>query len=249
MNIPNRRQVELSIIVPCLNERENLPIIIPKLADLIIHHKLDAELVILDDASVDDTFAVARDIMSRYQGIQWCLFRRYQPRRGYGAVIRYGLAQAIGKYAISVSADDVDPIEMIPGFLQKMREGAAMVQCSRYLRSEDANTIPFKYKFYQSIYRRLVKILLKQNIRDSTYSFKMYERVPMLAIGLTSNRFSISPEITFKTLLAGGRIEYVPGSQGTRVYGTSKFKFLKEGRGFSWVLFRSALHRIGILWF
>jgi dolichol-phosphate mannosyltransferase len=243
------RAVELSIIVPCLNERKNLPIILPRLAQLILDHKLDAELIILDDASVDETSIVAQEIMSRYQGIQWRLFRRYQPRRGYGAVVRFGLAHGLGQYAISVSADNVDPIEMIPDFLQKMRAGAAMVQCSRYLRSEDANTIPFKYKFYQAIYRRFVWLLLGENIRDSTYSFKMYDRVQMLAVGLSSNRFSISPEITFKTVLSGGKIIYVPGSQGTRIYGISKFRFMKEGRGFAWVLFRSGLHRLGILWF
>jgi len=247
--MPDPKPVELSIIVPCLNERESLPIILPKLADLILRERLDGELVILDDASVDDTFAIAQSLMSRYETIQWRVFRRYQPRRGYGAVVRYGLAHALGRYAISVSADDVDPIEMIPEYLRRMRAGAALVQCSRYTNKGDSSTIPFKYKFYQVIYRRLVRLLLGQEIRDSTYSFKMYERVPMLAIGLSSNRFSISPEITFKALLSGGRIEYVPGSQGTRIYGISKFRFLKEGRGFAWVLFRSALHRIGILWF
>jgi dolichol-phosphate mannosyltransferase len=130
-----------------------------------------------------------------------------------------------------------------------MRDGANLVQCSRYSRENDASTIPFKYKFFQAIYRALVKLLLGVEIRDSTYSFKMHDRVRMMALGLSSNRFNISPEITFKTLLSGGKIVYVPGSQGVRIYGISKFNFWKEGPGFAWVLFRSALHRIGILWF
>ncbi|MCX6570937.1 MAG: glycosyltransferase family 2 protein [Candidatus Aminicenantes bacterium] len=245
----NGRLVELSIIVPCLNENDNLPIILPKLANLILANSLNAELVILDDASTDDTYRLAERIMSQHTEIKWSLYQRHEPRRGYGAIMRFGLAHAIGRYAIPVSADDVDPIDVIPVFLEHMRNGADLVQCSRYSRPKDAETIPFKYKFYQTIYRALVKFLIGQEIRDSTYSFKMHNRILMMAVGLSSNRFSISPEITFKTLLTGGKIVYVPGSQGVRIYGISKFKFLREGPGFAWVLFRAALHRLGILWF
>jgi dolichol-phosphate mannosyltransferase len=248
-NMQNWKMVELSIIVPCLNEFDNLHIILPKIADLIINNNLEAELVILDDASTDRTYENARTIMSNYNQIQWSLYQRYQPRRGYGAVVRYGLAHAIGRYAIPVSADDVDPIELIPTFLEHMRNGADLVQCSRYSRPEDTSTIPLKYRLYQTIYRTLVRVLLGQEIRDSTYSFKMHNRMDMLALGLSSNRFSISPEITFKSLLSGGKIMYVPGSQGTRIYGISKFSFPKEGPGFVWVILRAALHRLGILWF
>jgi glycosyltransferase involved in cell wall biosynthesis len=245
----NRQMVELSIIVPCLNEIDNLPIILPKIANLIIKNNLDAELVILDDASTDRTYENAMAIMSKYTQIQWSLYQRYQPRRGYGAVVRYGFAHAMGRYAIPVSADDVDPVELIPTFLEHMRDGAYLVQCSRYARPEDTSTIPLKYQYFQAIYRALVRVLLGQKIRDSTYSFKMHNRMDMMALGLSSNRFSISPEITFKSLLSGGKIVYVPGRQGTRIYGISKFNFLKEGPGFAWILFRASLHRLGILWF
>jgi dolichol-phosphate mannosyltransferase len=245
----NPAKPELSILIPCLNESNNLSIILPKVSNLIYSNNLNAEVVILDDASVDDTYEVAKKIMAEHDKIQWSVYKRYEPRRGYGAVIRFGLAHASGTYVIPVSADDVDPIELIPQFVEQMRAGADMVQCSRYLRDNDASTIPFKYKFYQIIYRRLVKLLLGQVIRDSTYSFKMYNRVQILSIGLGSNGFSISPEITFKVLLMGGKIVYVPGSQGTRIYGISKFRFRKEGYGFAWVLFRAFLHRLGILWF
>jgi dolichol-phosphate mannosyltransferase len=244
-----KKNVELSILIPCLNESSNLPIILPKLSNIIIRNNLDAELIILDDASIDDTYDVATKIMSQYDSIPWSVYKRYEPRRGYGAVVRFGLAHASGVYGISVSADDVDPIELIPVFIEEMRAGADLVQCSRYLRDKDADTIPFKYRFYQTIYRKLVELLLGQAIRDSTYSFKMYNRIQIMAMGLTSNRFSISPEITFKILLLGGKIVYIAGSQGTRVYGISKFKFRKEGFGFAWVLLRAFLHRIGILWF
>jgi len=124
-----------------------------------------------------------------------------------------------------------------------------MVQCSRYLNKSDANTIPFKYKFFQTGWRFLVKLLLRQDIKDSTYSFKIFRRVDVLGFGIVSNGFSISPEIFFKILLSGGKTDYVAHSQGVRKIGKSKFVFLREGTGYSYVLFRAWLHRLGILWF
>jgi glycosyltransferase involved in cell wall biosynthesis len=251
MNNCKTNDIELSIIVPCLNEAENVTDILEKLEDLICQNNLKAEVTLIDDLSDDDTFQIATSYIEKHgETLNLNVIQRYQPRRGYGAVVRYGLAHARGKYAIFVSADGVDPIDLIPKFVGMMRSGTDMVQCSRYLEEGDDDTIPFKYKFYQFIYRFLVRLLLGENIRDSTYAFKMFDRVEMLALGLHQNRFSISPEITFKTLLMDGKVEYVAAGQGTRAKGNSKFYFNKEGFGYGYVLLRAWLHRIGlVLWF
>lgn len=240
---------ELSVIIPCLNEAENLPPLMERLEGVIVSAGLSAEVLILDDASGDKTWQVATQMQQQYRDLKVRAIRRYEPRRGYGAVVRYGLAHAHGSYCVLVSADSVDPIELLPQFVEHMRAGAVLVQCSRYLNPGDAATIPFKYKFYQAIYRTLIQLLLGHNIRDSTYAFKMFDRVYILALGLTSNRFSISPEITFKVLLSGGNIVYVPAGQGVRQRGASKFVFWREGYGYSTTLLRAWLHRLGVLWF
>jgi glycosyltransferase involved in cell wall biosynthesis len=242
-------QPELSIVIPCLNEEENIETILTQLSGILSPTKIAVETLVLDDQSDDDTFMIAQKSISRFQDLNIRVIRRYQPRRGYGAIVRYGMAHGTGKYCIFVAADGVDPIELIPSFLERMRAGADLVQCSRYLNPADDKTIPFKYKFYQVIFRFLLRLLLGENIRDSTYAFKMFNRIELMALGLSQNRFSISPEITFKVLLSGGKIEYVAAGQGTRVKGESKFVFRREGRGYAYVLFRAWLHRIGILWF
>ena len=78
----------------------------------------------------------------------------------------------------------------------------------------------------------------------------MFRRREMLGVGLSQNRFSISPEITFKSILQGGEVAYIPGSQGVRERGVSKFLFRKEGIGFSYCLLRAFLHRTRLAyWF
>ena len=247
-----RRECDLSIIVPCLNEAENVEQVIENILSVV--DKIPnciSEIIVVDDQSEDETFDVAsnfihnRDIADRVH-----LLKRQLKRRGYGAVVRHGVAHAYGRYAIFVSADMVDPIEHLPVFYSLMEEGADLVQCSRYQNPEDTQTIPFIYKFYQFFYRRLVKFVVGTDLTDTTYAFKMFKRRELLSVGLTQNRFSISPEITFKVLLSGGKVKSFAAPQGSRVYGVSKFRFIKEAFGYSYVLARAFLHRIKLIyWF
>jgi dolichol-phosphate mannosyltransferase len=245
------RAVDLTIVVPCLNEQENIASILDQVRDLVTAQSFTSEIVVIDDQSDDRTIEVAQEWARTWGGqCQVSIITRPLRRRGYGAVVRYGVAHGSGRYCIFVSADAVDPIQMIPSMYQKMEEGCVMVQCSRYLTAGDASTIPFKYKFFQFFFRRGVRIALGQKIPDSTYAFKMFRRREMLGVGLSQNRFSISPEITFKSILSGGRVEYLPGAQGTRERGVSKFIFRKEGPGFLYCLLRAFLHRHNLIyWF
>ncbi len=245
-------EYDLSIIVPCLNEEENICQVLKALLDIV--GKIEncrTEILVIDDKSDDKTYETAQQyIKQKRLGDQVRLIRREMHRRGYGAVVRHGVAHAHGRYAIFVSADMVDPIEHLPAFYKLMEEGADLVQCSRYQNEGDTDTIPFSYKFWQFFYRRMVRGILGTNLTDTTYAFKMFRRCDMLAMGLAQNRFSISPEITFKTILSGGKIKSFAAPQGTRVYGISKFRFSKEFFGYSYVLLRALLHRTRLaFWF
>ena len=246
------RICDLSIIVPCLNEAENVEHVLDSILSITDQiPDCSSEIIVVDDQSEDDTFILAqRFISTRDVGERVRLLRRNLKRRGYGAVVRYGTAHAYGRYAVFVSADMVDPIEHLPKFFAMMEEGADLVQCSRYQNPDDAATIPFIYKFWQFFYRRLVKLILGTSQNDTTYAFKMFRRTDVLSIGLTQNRFSVSPEISFKVMLSGGKIMTFSAPQGSRIYGISKFRFTKEAFGYAYVLFRALLHRMGlILWF
>ncbi|CAB4326857.1 MULTISPECIES: glycosyltransferase family 2 protein [unclassified Brucella] len=243
--------VDLTIVVPCLNEEENIEDILNLIRDLAIAQRFTSEIVIVDDKSDDRTQQLAQKwVDANTNLISARLVVRDLHRRGYGAVVRYGAAHGVGRYCIFVSADAVDPISLIPKLYEEMERGATLAQCSRYLANGDANTIPFKYKFFQFFFRIGVRIALGQHIPDSTYAFKMFKRREALGIGLSQNRFSISPEITFKSILTGGEISYVPGAQGVRTRGVSKFIFHKEGIGFGYCLMRAFLHKNKIVyWF
>lgn len=248
---PEATDVDLTIVIPCLNEEDNIELILDQVRAVLADQSFNAEIVVIDDMSDDRTLLLAeRWANGPGRDYRISVVQRPMHRRGYGAAVRWGVSHGIGRYCIFVSADAVDPIQLIPQMYEQMERGFVLAQCSRYSNRGDDSTIPFKYKFCQFVFRIGVRIAIGQRIADSTYAFKMFQRREMLGVGRTQNRFSISPEITFKSILSGGRISYIPGAQGTREWGTSKFVFHKEGLGFGYCLLRAFLHRTKLIyWF
>jgi len=240
----------LSIIIPCLNEEANVELVLDKVTELMELRSIKCEVIVVDDQSTDSTRHKAEEWVTRNSKKYVSVLYKDLDRRGYGAVVKYGLSHAKGDYAVFVSADLVDPIELLPVMYDNLEKGYDLVQVSRYLEIENSRSIPFSYKFFQFFYRYGVRFSLGERIMDSTYSFKMFKRSKILSVGLASNRFNISPEIMFKSVLADYKILFIPGSQGTRAQGVSKFKFYKEGLGFGLCLIRAFLHRKRLIfWF
>jgi dolichol-phosphate mannosyltransferase len=235
--------------MPCLNEEATLPAAVERLAVVVAQASLNLELIILDEESRDETLRVAAGLIDAYPSLHVRVFHRVRRRVGFGAIVRYGLAHARGRYCAFVSADGSDPVELLPELVKRLRAGAHHAQCSRYIRPEDERTVPRLYRAYQAVYRRLTRMTLGQEIKDSTYGFRAFDRVYVQALGVTSNRFSVCPEITFKVLLSGGRLEYVPGHPVPFRGGSSKFELPHEIFGYAYVLLRAAIHRFGLYWF
>jgi len=244
--------MDISVIVPCLNEQQNIPQLLKELEYSLSNINGNHEIIIIDDQSDDETYnvAVVSGKESSNNKVRVRVLKKDLERRGYGAVIKFGIAHANGKFVTFISADLVDPLHKLKEMYTKLEEGADLVQCSRYTVKTDADSIPFKYKFYQYIFRGLVKFIFRQEIDDSTYSFKMFRRSKILSLGISSNRFNISPEIFFKAILANYNVKYVNAGQGVRLNGESKFNFKKEAVGYLNCLIRAYLHsRKIVYWF
>jgi glycosyltransferase involved in cell wall biosynthesis len=205
---------------------------------------------VIDDGSDDQTAEVAAELAERFPNLHARVFVRTLDRPTFGGLIRYGMAHASGRYCAVVSADGSDPVELLPEMLARLRGGATMAICSRYLRPEDTQRVGRTYRAYQALYRAAIKLLLGKTVTDSTYGFRAFNRVHVLELGTSSNRFNIFPEMTFKVLESGGTIDYLAGSpQPVGVGGSEKFKLPNEILGYAGVLGRAALHRVGVRWF
>jgi glycosyltransferase involved in cell wall biosynthesis len=240
---------ELTVLVPAHNEAHVIERCLDSLQSVMLQESISAEVVIVDDESDDGTVEIAAKLSARIPELHMRILERTSGRRGYGAMVRYGLAHSSGRYCALVAADGSDPVDLIPKMLAELRKGHQLVICSRYIDQQHGAAVTARYRIYQLLYRRAIRALLGQEITDSTNGFRAFDRAYIQSMGLTSTKFSICPEMTFKTLLSDGKIAYVPGQPTLRPgEGSEKFKLSHEIAGYGLVLMRGALHRAGLPW-
>ncbi len=233
---------EVSLIVPCLNEEQNVPSVVDKLVRLLEETRLRGEILIIDDCSDDYTFREAMLLSNRYPHVK--ALHKGLPR-GIGHAIRFGMHHAQGRVGVVVMGDAVDPIAAIPDFRDRVIEhGDHLVLLSRYAEAGDSASIPWSYRIYQWIYRQLCRWAVGLPFRDPTYAFRGFDIEFARGLDLRSGGFEISPELTLKAWLSGGRIHELRGQQGKRIAGESKFVFSHQALGYARVLLAAALaHR------
>jgi glycosyltransferase involved in cell wall biosynthesis len=222
---------DVSVIIPCLNEEQNVPSVVERVRELLASAGVSAEVLIVDDCSDDYTFREAYLLAQRWDDVK--ALHKGLPR-GIGHAIRHAIDHATGQMGVVVMGDGVDPLAAIPDMRDAiLRDGHDLVLLSRYLDPGDSASIPLTYRVYQAAYRRLLSFACALPYRDATYAFRGFRMDFVRGLGLTSGGFEISPEMTLKTWTRGGSITELKGRQGRRMAGESKFLFSEQAFGYA----------------
>lgn len=235
---------EVSLIIPCLNEEQNVPSVVERVVKLLEAAGINAEILIVDDCSDDYTFREAYLLSQRIPNVH--ALHKGLPR-GIGHAIRHAIEHARGEVGVVVMGDGVDPLAAIPDFRDAiLGDGHDLVLLSRYMDPADSASIPLSYRIYQAAYRRLLAFACDLPFKDATYAFRGFRLDYVRGLGLTSGGFEISPELTLKTWTRGGSIVELKGRQGRRIAGESKFLFSQQALGYArvaWEAYRDARKR------
>ncbi|MEX2256585.1 MAG: glycosyltransferase family 2 protein [Acidimicrobiia bacterium] len=243
---------ELGVIIPTLNDADTLPHTVERLHAVVGQSGIATELVLVDGGSTDATVDVASGLVDDYSLLHGRVLVRARSDEplGYGSMVRYGLAYSTARYCALVAAEGTDPVDMIPEMVRELRAQRQLVICSRYSERAGSARVSPRFRWYQSVYRKAIHLGLGLEIADSTNGFRAFDRKYVQALGLSSNRFSVCPEITFKVLLSGGETAFVAGQpEGTPGQVAPKFALPHEIAGYAYVLARAVLHRLGLRWF
>src|SRR5512146_3044796 len=114
--------VELSIVLPCLNEAETLPAVIEKAQRALSGAGIAGEIVVADNGSTDASREIAARLGARVVPVA---------ERGYGAALMGGIVAARGEFVLMADADDSYDLGEAPKFLEPLRRGAELVQGCR----------------------------------------------------------------------------------------------------------------------
>lgn len=120
--IDSVKDLEVSVIMPCLNEADTLAICIKKAQRVFREQGIKGEIIVADNGSVDRSCDIARELGARVVSVS---------RKGYGSALMGGIKAARARYIIMGDADDSYDFLEIPKFLEKLREGYELVQGCR----------------------------------------------------------------------------------------------------------------------
>ena len=119
---PRVAEIEVSVIMPCLNEADTLATCIEKAHRALRDHAIVGEVIVADNGSTDGSQAIAEQLGARVVHVR---------DRGYGSALMGGIQHARGRYVIMGDADDSYDFLEIPRFVEKLREGHDLVQGCR----------------------------------------------------------------------------------------------------------------------
>lgn len=205
----------ISLVVPVLNEQENIPVFYQAVSSLIAQKGKDFEweMVFTDNHSADKSFDILNTLASQDQRIRAV---RFSKNVGYQKSILTGFRLAKGAAAIQMDCDLQDPPEMIFQFLEEWRGGAKVVYGIRSQRKEF-----FALEWIRKVFYRLIKWLSNGEIPLDAGDFRLLDRT---IIDQLQNYRDESPYLRGFIARMGFDQVGIPYSRNERTRGESKFR-------------------------
>lgn len=204
---------EVSIVIPAYNENERLAEPLQKILTYVSETSLNAELIVVDDGSTDDTAKMAEEVFASKPDILTKAIR-YEKNRGKGFAVKTGLQAAAADVALFTDADLSTPIEELPKLAGPLLSGEVDVAFgSRALdRSLIGTHQPWRREQGGRVMNLIIKTMSGLQFVDTQCGFKAFNMVkfrPLLDL-MTIDRFGFDVEFLFVTQHNGLRLKEVP---------------------------------------
>ncbi|HEY5260766.1 MAG TPA: glycosyltransferase family 2 protein [Solirubrobacteraceae bacterium] len=223
----------VSVVIPCLNEAENIEECVRTACEVLRGHDIDGEVLVVDNASEDDSAALAAAAGARVVS---------EPRRGYGSAYLAGFAAARGKYIVMADADLTYDFNEIPHFVEELDGGAELVMGDR-MDNIQPGAMPWLHRYIGNpILTGLLNLFFRTGVKDAHCGMRALRTdvVPRLDLRTTGMEFASEMVIRAskeKLRIAEFPIEYHPRG------GESKLSSFRDGwRHLRFLLVHSPTH-------
>ena len=194
--------MELTILMPCLNEAETLETCIRKARTYLETSGIDGEILIADNGSTDGSPDIAKRCGARVVEV---------PERGYGAALIGGCNAAQGKYVIMGDADDSYDFLHLDPFVEKLREGYDLVMGNRFKGGIEPGAMPPLHRYLGNpVLSFIGRLFYPSNIGDFHCGLRGYNRESILKLGLQTTGMEYASEMVVKATLYKLKITEVP---------------------------------------
>ena len=217
--------MKLSIIIPLYNEEKTIKQLVEKVEKVSLE-KIKKELIIVNDASKDNSINIIKSLVKRYKNIQLI---NHDKNYGKGAAIRTGLKKFTGEIVIIQDGDLEYNPEEYKKLIKPILEGKAkVVYGSRLLGKIKGFQIPLHYIGNVGLSLITMGLYLRR-ITDMETGYKMMTKDVINSLNLKSNRFEFEPEITAKIIKRGYKIIEIPISYNSRSFKEGKKITVMDG--------------------
>lgn len=195
-------EIELSIVMPCLNEAETLAVCIDKAVAYLQRSGIVGEVVIADNGSTDGSQQIAIDHGARVVPIA---------AKGYGSALMGGISASNGRYVIMGDADDSYDFSSLDHFVERLRAGDELVMGNRFRGGIEPGAMPNLHKYLGNpVLSTIGRVLFRSEIRDFHCGLRGFNRESIMQLGLITTGMEFASEVVVKSTLGGLRVSEVP---------------------------------------
>jgi glycosyltransferase involved in cell wall biosynthesis len=194
--------IELSIVMPCLNESETLTTCIQKARRFLDERGVRGEIVVADNGSTDGSEELARAGGARVVDV---------PARGYGAALYYGCLAARGRYIIMGDSDDSYDFTSLMPFVEELRRGRDLVMGNRFLGGIKPGAMPWKNRHIGNpVLTAIGRLFFSSNASDFHCGLRGFSSAAFRRLDLRTTGMEFASEMVIKASVLGLVVSEVP---------------------------------------
>jgi len=197
--------VEISVVLPCLNEADTLAACIAKAQEGLAAAGVPGQIIVADNGSTDGSPEIARGLGAEVVAV---------PERGYGHALMKGIAHARGRYVVMGDADDSYDFREIPRFLGKLREGNELVQGCRLPSGGGVvqhGAMPFWHRWLGNpVLSFIARTWFQTPLHDVYCGMRGFTRELVQRLDLRCTGMEYATEMIIKASLSGARTAEIP---------------------------------------
>ena len=198
----NEAPLELSIVMPCLNEAETLGCCIEKAKRSLAELGLSGEIVIADNGSIDGSDTIATSLGTRVVRVA---------AKGYGSALMAGITAARGTYVIMGDADDSYDFSSLGPFVEKLRDGYALVMGNRFKGGIKPGAMPPLHKYLGNpVLTTIGRLFFKSKCGDFHCGLRGFNKDAIMGLDLRTTGMEFASEMVVKATLHKLSIAEVP---------------------------------------
>jgi hypothetical protein len=226
--------LEVSVVIPCLNESETIAICIRKAKAAMERDGISGEVIVVDNGSTDGSDLIAAEEGARVIN---------EARRGYGNAYLAGFAAAGGRFIVMADGDDTYDFDLVGQFVKPLERGADMVMGSRFQGKIHKGAMPALHRYLGNpVLTGILNLFYRTGVSDAHCGMRAFRRDALDRLDLRMPGMEFASEMVIRASKVGLRIEEIPIEYHPRV-GESKLKSFRDGwRHLRFLLVHSPTH-------